>query len=185
MPNFTRKAIKESFWKLLNERPLNQITIKDIVEDCGINRNSFYYHFQDLPALIEEIVKEIIDRIIAEYPTIESYETCLKVAITFALQNKKAIQHIYHSVNRNILEHYLMEMCQYAVTTYINTMFADTKISSSDRELIIRYYKCECFGQVIEWINTGMKEDVLEQFHRLCVLRKGMTEELFRRSAED
>ena len=54
MPNFTRRAIKESFLKLLNQRPLNQITVKDIVEDCGINRNSFYYHFEDLPALLEE-----------------------------------------------------------------------------------------------------------------------------------
>ena len=53
MANFTRRAIKESFLKLLNQRPLNQITIKDIVEDCGINRNSFYYHFEDLPALVE------------------------------------------------------------------------------------------------------------------------------------
>ena len=36
MPNFTKKAIKDSMKKLLNERPLNQITVKDIVEDCGI-----------------------------------------------------------------------------------------------------------------------------------------------------
>ena len=41
MPNFTKMAIKASFIKLLNERPLNQITVKDIVLDCGINRNTF------------------------------------------------------------------------------------------------------------------------------------------------
>ena len=58
MASFTRAAIKEAFLKLLNQRPLNQITIKDIVEDCGINRNSFYYHFEDLPALVEEMVAD-------------------------------------------------------------------------------------------------------------------------------
>ncbi|MBR5944301.1 MAG: TetR family transcriptional regulator, partial [Lachnospiraceae bacterium] len=52
MANFTQKAIKESFIKLLNEKPLNKISVKDIVEECGINRNSFYYHFQDIPTLI-------------------------------------------------------------------------------------------------------------------------------------
>lgn len=51
LPNFTRDAIIRSFLGLLNEKPVNHITVKDIVEDCGINRNSFYYHFQDLPAL--------------------------------------------------------------------------------------------------------------------------------------
>ena len=49
MPNFTQKAIKESFIKLLNDKPLHQITVKDIVEDCGVNRNTFYYHFTDIP----------------------------------------------------------------------------------------------------------------------------------------
>ena len=57
MPSFTRNAIIASFLKLLNERPLHKITVKDIVEDCGINRNSFYYHFEDLPALVEAIVE--------------------------------------------------------------------------------------------------------------------------------
>ena len=58
MPNFTKKAIQETFITLLDERPLNKITVKDIVETCGINRNSFYYHFEDLPALVEEMVAE-------------------------------------------------------------------------------------------------------------------------------
>ena len=40
MANFTRRAIKEAFTSLLEERPLNDITVKDIVERCGINRNS-------------------------------------------------------------------------------------------------------------------------------------------------
>ena len=53
LSSLTKQAIKQSFWELLEQRPLAQITVKDIVERCGINRNSFYYHFQDIPALIE------------------------------------------------------------------------------------------------------------------------------------
>ena len=59
MPSFTRKAIMESFLKLLDARPLNKITIKDIVEDCGINRNTFYYHFEDIPALVEAALETV------------------------------------------------------------------------------------------------------------------------------
>ena len=64
MASFTKKAIVQTFLKLLDDRPLNQITVKDIVEACGINRNSFYYHFEDLPSLMEEILKDEADRII-------------------------------------------------------------------------------------------------------------------------
>lgn len=41
-----QKAIEIALFKLLNEKPLSKITVKDIVEECGINRNSFYYHFR-------------------------------------------------------------------------------------------------------------------------------------------
>ena len=67
--SLTKRAIRASFLKLLNERPLNKITVKDIVEDCGINRNSFYYHYPDIPALAEEIVRDEAARIVQEYPT--------------------------------------------------------------------------------------------------------------------
>ena len=91
MASFTRKAIIASFLKLLNQRPLNQITIKDIVEDCGINRNSFYYHFEDLPDLVETVIQEEADRIIAEHAAVSSLEECLDIALDFALNNKKAV----------------------------------------------------------------------------------------------
>ena len=58
MTNLTKDLIKKTFVSLLERMPLTQITVKMIVEGCGINRNSFYYHYQDLPALIEEIVRE-------------------------------------------------------------------------------------------------------------------------------
>ena len=46
MLQLTKKAIVNSFIKLLNEKPLDKITVKNIAEDCGINRNTFYYHFR-------------------------------------------------------------------------------------------------------------------------------------------
>ena len=61
-PN-TRKAIKESFMLLLNQKPLSKITVKEIVANCGINRNSFYYHYSDIPTLLEEILIEKADAI--------------------------------------------------------------------------------------------------------------------------
>ena len=72
MPSFTRKAIMESFMKLLDARPLNKITIKDIVEECGINRNTFYSHFEDIPALVEAIFKEETDRFISAHTSVAS-----------------------------------------------------------------------------------------------------------------
>ena len=73
MANFTKKAIQESFLKLLTERPLSKITVKDIVADCGINRNTFYYYFEDMPKLIESIVEDDTEQMIQSYPTIDKF----------------------------------------------------------------------------------------------------------------
>lgn len=87
MANFTEREIKRSFIKLLNEKPLSKISVRDIVEDCGINRNSFYYHFQDIPALLEEIVSEQSAAIIQKYPQPDSLEECFRAAFEFALRH--------------------------------------------------------------------------------------------------
>lgn len=185
MPNFTKKAIKATFVRLLNEKPLNQITVKDIVEECGVNRNSFYYHFQDIPALIEEIVTEEADQIIAEYPTIDSLETCLNVALAFAMKNRRAILHIYHSVNRDIFEQYLWKVCRHVVSAYAAGIFADKPVGQEDRKLIARFYEEECFGMVMGWMSSGMKDGIQDDISRLCELRRGMVDEMIRRSLDE
>lgn len=55
MPSFTKRAIIESFLRLVGKKPLDKITVRDLVDDCGINRNTFYYYFQDIYAVMEEI----------------------------------------------------------------------------------------------------------------------------------
>ena len=185
MPNFTKQAIKASFIKILNEKPLNKISVRDIVEDCGINRNSFYYHFQDIPALIEEIVAQRAEDIINDYPEISSLDECFDVASQFLLENKRAILHIYNSINRDIFERYLMKMCEYVVTTYVDTAMGDMQLSMQDRRIFIRFIKFECFGACIEWLNDGMNDDIMQDLHRLLEIVSGIPEEIMRRMQED
>ena len=184
LANLTEKAIKASVLKLLNEKPINQITVKDIVEDCGINRNSFYYHFRDLPSLIEEMVLEQAQNLVEEYPSINSLEECLDAAISFAVNNRRAVMHIYNSVSRDVYEQYLWRVCEHTVTNYIDHALGDYRISDFDREVIINFYKCACFGQILDWQRGGMKSDVRKQFVRMCELKKGIVEEVISRCAE-
>ena len=179
MPNFTRRAIKESFLKLLNQRPLNQITVKDIVEDCGINRNSFYYHFSDLPALVEEIMAERVSAMVENHPTVDSVQEGADAIVEFVMHNKRAIYHIYHSLSRDVFERHLMDGCGSIVSTYLKTEFAGKPIDPADLDALIRLHKCACFGSVIDWLNGGMKDDVSDYFRRIRQLRLGRYRRLF------
>jgi len=70
------------------------------------------------------------------------------------------------------------------VVSYGKTVFADKPITDEDRDLIIQFYKAQCFGMVIDWLRSGMREDVHNKIHRICELQKGMFEEMIRRSIE-
>ena len=46
MPKETKSAIKKAFLNLLCTTLFDNITVKDIADECGINRNTFYYNFE-------------------------------------------------------------------------------------------------------------------------------------------
>ena len=64
MSGFTKEIIAKTFTELLDEKPMSKITVKDIVERCGVNRNTFYYHFKDIPDVVEFILKKKWDEIL-------------------------------------------------------------------------------------------------------------------------
>ena len=57
MAQQTKNAIRRAFIQLLNERPLDKISIKDIAEKGAVNRNTFYYYYADIYALVEDILQ--------------------------------------------------------------------------------------------------------------------------------
>lgn len=179
-----REAIKAAFLRLLEERPLREITVKDIVQSCGVNRNTFYYHFRDIPALLEELITDQADRIIAAQGPALSLADCLETAARFALERRQAVLHINQSAHRNLFELCLMDVCRRVVEDYAAAAIGSVPISPEDRAVIIRFYQCECFGQVMAWLNDGMRYDIGKQFRRLCQLGEGMTERMLRRAME-
>ena len=56
----TKRAITESFRALLAVKPLHKITVRDIVEDCGLTRNTFYYHYEDIYDLLSDVISRIL-----------------------------------------------------------------------------------------------------------------------------
>ena len=179
-----REAVKAAFLRLLEERPLREITVKDIVQSCGVNRNTFYYHFRDIPALLEELITDQANRIIAAQGPALSLADCLETAARFALERRQAVLHINQSAHRDLFELCLMDVCRRVVEDYAAAAIGSVPIPPEDRAVIIRFYQCECFGQVMAWLNDGMRYDIGKQFRRLCYLGEGMTERMLRRAME-
>ena len=46
-----KQTIAQAAKTLLMEKNVKKLTVKDIVEECQITRQAFYYHFEDIPDL--------------------------------------------------------------------------------------------------------------------------------------
>ena len=178
MADFTKNAIRDSFVKLLEEKPLKQISVRDIVETCGINRNTFYYHYQDIPQLLESIVSDEAEQLVTAHPEFDSMESCLNTIIDFTMENKTLVMHIYKSVNRDVFEKYLWWVSECVMTRYVDGLIDGRKISDLDRETIIAYVKSVGLGLVLGWLEGGMTSQIRDFNHRMCQLKLGSLDSL-------
>ena len=177
MTSLTKDAIKQSFLKLLNSKPIDKITVKEIVQDCGINRNSFYYHFADIPSLMEEIFNDQADEFVSRSFSSENLYDSIMAAIAFSLENKTAILHVFNSPNRQFLDRYLNRVARRTVTGFFDNYTKGVKnISEEDREAIVMYYKSLLIGFVFDWINDGVQYDLSMKAKRICELFEGTLE---------
>ena len=156
---YTKKIIREEFIKILNERPLNKITVKDIASACDINRNTFYYYYTDIYAILSEIFQTELQIVIDEYNDTLSWEESFIVATKFSLQNKTAIYHVYNSMQKEELEDYLFNVSGNIMSRYVEKVSDGISASSGDKKLIASFYQCALTEMVLRWIASGMKED--------------------------
>lgn len=181
--NRNKQAIIDAFWELLEEKPLSKITVKDIVERCQINRNTFYYHFQDIPLLLECTVQDWGNRIVADHSRFGSPIDCIAPFAEQAAQKKRALLHIYRSVQRERFLPTLDRISLSIVTDYVDNVTKDLTVPADDRVLLIRYYKCVLNGVLLDWLEHDMDYDLKAATVRLCKLFAGSGKQAFLRSA--
>lgn len=171
MSKLTEQAIKTAFIELLREKPLSKITIKELTDRCGINRNTFYYHYKDISDLVESLMVEQTDQILTQHPNVDSFEECLYAISDFIEENRTIVYHIYRSLSRIVFEKYLWKLCHRFIDNYWLTSPEARSLNPTDQALIKKFIVCAFFGMAMDWIANGMTSDSSRQdIHRLFEL---------------
>ena len=66
MATSTKNALGAALKKMMEVKPIDKITVKDLVELCSVNRQTFYYHFDDVYDLLEWVFEEDANRVLPE-----------------------------------------------------------------------------------------------------------------------
>lgn len=80
MAKFTKKAIMDCFLNMLKRKNIDRVTVTDICEECGINRNTFYYYFSDIYDVLDSVLIEETEKNIDITEDATFYETYSKAA---------------------------------------------------------------------------------------------------------
>lgn len=160
MSGFTKEIIARTFTELLEEKSMAKITVKDIVERCGVNRNTFYYHFRDIPDVVEFILKKKWDEILEAPQEKTSILECMEEMASLVRDNRKLMLNVYKSVKRDTFLVYMNEIATYIITEYFEKNLDKFVLNRDEISILIKYYKCLFIGILMEWLNNALEDDL-------------------------
>lgn len=173
---YTKKIIKETFWEILEEKPYNKITVQDIVNRCQVNRNTFYYHFQDIPSLMSDSIEDWATDVIREYGTYASPVDCITYMAQECMKRKNAFLHLFRSVHKDVFLSRLNQTGEDIIHIYVDNFGEYKQISKEKKEIVIKYYKCIFVGSVLDWLEEDASYDLAKLYREMCEIFAGASE---------
>ena len=176
MPNRTKEMLAESLMKLLARRTLDKITIQDIVDDCGYNRQTFYYHFHDIYDLIDWIFAAQTQELIEKCRACGSLDVGVEAVIAYMQENRRLILNVLRSVNGEKLLDNLYGSAQSIVLSALENHPGVQELSMNYRELVAEGFKYALAGLLIDWMRAGIPEDRVNKVRTMKAVYIGALE---------
>lgn len=162
----TKNALYEGLCVLLKEKDIKEITVRELTDMVDLNRATFYLHFQDIYALLEEVndmlVNELKELIEGYFPINfglkgEEFYTDL---LEFIKQKEKYTVVLLSENSSYILREKLNRVIQGVIMDYLR---ADANsIKAPDIEYICDFVVSGYTAMVVRWVQSGMKKPVKE-----------------------
>lgn len=171
MPADMKKTIAEAAGRLLFEKNIKKLTVKDIVAECQITRQTFYYHFEDIPALIQWCLEKNMNSILEEAHTQEDSEQgllrCFLMATNMVPYVKKGMKTNYGEEIERLLTQYIYRFFEQIIET--ENLYKSC--SRSELNLIIRYHSQAILGILRGWTEEDSRnlEQIVHQIYLLIL----------------
>lgn len=102
----TKKALAASLKKMMAQKPLKKITVSEIIADCNVNRKTFYYHFEDIYALLRWILEQEAVEVVRQFDLMADLEDALTFALDYVEANAHLLSCAYDSIGREEMKRF-------------------------------------------------------------------------------
>lgn len=162
----TDESIRKTFMELLEQKSFSKITVKDISERVGINRQTFYYHYRDIVDLASSI---IIDMCKDCFRPENDLSTCLMEIYDVMMREKTIVLNIVRSKNYDSLRLRLEPDIKRIMDGLVDRIPSTAMIPRQKRDFVVSYYAVAISSLILRWIQEGMDMD-RTFFHQLSLI---------------
>lgn len=159
----TKNAIETAFLKLLKEKNFEKVMVKDIVEECGLTRNTFYYYYDDTYHIIEDILEREARRILEEINQGNTLTEAVKDIFEYLEENPKVVRHLFASTKKDDMYRYVRCTVEIVLKHYLEHGVGEQKISERNKRTLINASKYVMQGLIEEWLEKGMKTSLIKE----------------------
>ena len=161
--------------KLIEDMPLDSISVIDITKDSGVTRQTFYYHFKDVYDLIDWIYTSEAVPVLEAGKVILSWQQSMRQIFQYVVANKTLVYRTYHSRALDHLRNYLDDVGYASLMSVIDARAQSLKVDicATDKSYIANFYKYALVGLLLDWIGRGMVESPEKMIGNLDKLIQG------------
>lgn len=181
MHDSAKKELSASLKKIMLTKSLNKITVTELSASCGLNRQTFYYHFKDVYNLVEWTFKEELKDALEGTDIGLDWQDGFVRVFDYAKHNRNFILNVVESIDRSIIEVNLYEEIYGLLIYYIKERekTLGINVSPKDEKSISDFYKYPLVGFGFTWIKDGMKDNPEQSIRKIVeILNRNIDNEL-------
>lgn len=153
----TKKALGKSLKDLTNKKRFDKISVGDITDNCGVNRQTFYYHFSDKNQLLKYIYKtEFIEPYMTNVNFSNWDARIVDVLKKMQIESQFCINTISHA--NNYLLSFFLDEAEALFEDAIKDLDERNIVNSEDRRFFARFFAYGVCGVLTEWVLNGMND---------------------------
>lgn len=157
----TKKTLAESLKKIMSKKPLSKITVTEIITDCGVNRKTFYYHFEDIYALLKWMLESEAIEVVKHFDLLVDYEDALLFVMDYVEKNEHILYCVYDSMGKEELERFFYTDFNEIVLSIIDGAEKESGMTLSQeyKKFLCNFYIEALVGILIDWTKNRMERN--------------------------
>lgn len=152
----TKKMLSASLKHCMEKKSLSKITVTDIVTDCGLNRKTFYYHFQDVPDLLKWTLEQEAVDVVKQFDLLNELEEALRFAVRYIRENSHMINCAYDSIGRDELKRFLNHDFQSIVMSIVEQIERKENVHTDPdaKKILCNFYTEGMAGELVDLLKS-------------------------------